>query len=158
MRYIEEGRFLTMEIRQASTEKDYAELDQFLWEVLWKPFGFDRDVRKEFKLDVPQIDLMAFNDGVLVGALVAYYVVDTEVEIRHMAVKSDVQGSAVGRRLVDSLTSLLSSKPVTKLNVYARSTSEGFYAKCEFMPVGERFEYHLFSKNGIDIQPMCLEL
>jgi len=147
-----------MEIRQAGTEKDKTELDQFLWEVLWEPFGFDRDVRKEFKLDVPHIDLMAFDKGILVGALVAYYITDTEVEIRHMAVKSDMQGSAVGRRLVNSLISLLSSEPVTKLNVYARSTSEGFYAKCGFMPYGERFEFHLFTKYGIDIQPMCRKL
>ena len=147
-----------MEIRQPSTEKDETELDQFLWEVLWEPLGFDRDVRKKFKLDVPQIDLMAFDEQTLVGALVAYFISDTEVEIRHIAVKSDMQGSAVGRRLVDSLISLLSGKPVTKLKVYARSTSEGFYARCGFVPVGERFEHQLFAVHGISIQPMSLEL
>jgi N-acetylglutamate synthase-like GNAT family acetyltransferase len=94
----------------------------------------------------------------LVGALVAYYITDTEVEIRHMAVKDDMQGSAVGRRLVDSLVALLLGEDVTKVNVYARSTSEGFYARCGFMPYGERFEHHLFAKHGISIQPMCLEL
>ena len=56
-----------MEIRQASTERNKAELDQFLWEVLWEPLGFDRDVRKEFNLDVPHIDLMAFDKQTLVG-------------------------------------------------------------------------------------------
>ena len=147
-----------MEIRQASNEQDKTELDQFLWEVLWEPLGFDRDVRKRFKLDSPQIDLMAFKERTLVGGLVAYYITDTEVEIRHIAVTSDMQGSAVGRRLVDSLTSFISGKQVTKLKVYARSTSEGFYARCGFRPVGERFEHDLFAKHGISIQPMCLEL
>ena len=147
-----------MEIRQPSTEKDKAELDQFLWEVLWEPFDFARDVRKVFKLDAPQIDLMAFEGDTLVGALVAYYITDIEVEIRHIAVKSDMQGSAVGRRLVDSLISLLSVKQVTKLKVYARSTSEGFYARCGFVPYGDRFEHQLFTKHGISIQPMYLEL
>jgi hypothetical protein len=44
---------LTIEIRQAGTEEDNAKLDQFLWEVLWEPLGFDRDVRGEFNLDRP---------------------------------------------------------------------------------------------------------
>jgi len=89
---------------------------------------------------------------------VAYYITGTEVEIRHIAVKSDMQGSAVGRRLVDSLISLLPAKQVAKLKVYARSTSEGFYARCGFVPYGDRFEHQLFAKHGISIQPMCLEL
>jgi len=144
-----------METRQVRTERNKAELDQFLWEVLWEPLGFDRDVRKEFNLDVPHIDLMAFDKQTLGGGLVAYYIKDTEVEIRHIAVKSDMQGSAVGRRLVDSLISLLPVKQVAKLKVYARSTSEGFYARCGFVPYGDRFEHHLFAKHGISIQPMC---
>jgi N-acetylglutamate synthase-like GNAT family acetyltransferase len=155
---IEEGCILAIEIRQTSTEKDNAELDQLLWDVLWQPLGFDRDVRKQFDLDSPQIELMAFDEGALVGALVAYYITDTEVELRHIAVKDDMQGGAVGRRLVDSLISLLTGKLVTKVNVYARSTSQGFYARCGFVPYGERFEHELFAKHGISIQPMHLEL
>jgi len=147
-----------MEIRQASTEKDNIGLDQLLWEVLWEPLGFDRDVRKQFNLDLPHIDLMAFDEKTLVGALVAYYISETEVEIRHMAVRGKVQGNAVGRRLVERLTSLLSGKVVTEVNVYARSTSEGFYARCGFVPFGEKFEHYLFTAHGISIQPMHLEI
>ncbi|MFC1998042.1 GNAT family N-acetyltransferase [Chloroflexota bacterium] len=149
---------MTIEIRQASTERDKAELDQLLWDVLWQPLGFDRDVRREFNLDRPHIDLLGFDKGTLVGGLVVYYITDTEVEIRHIAVKGDMQGSAIGKRLVDSLVNLLSRKPVTKVNIYTRSTSEGFYARCGFVPYGERFEHELFAKHGISIQPMCLEL
>ncbi|MFC1905964.1 GNAT family N-acetyltransferase [Chloroflexota bacterium] len=147
-----------MEIRQSSTEEDNTELDQFLWKVLWEPLGFDRSVRGEFNLDRPHIDLLAFDQENLVGGLVAYYITDTEVEIRHIAVKDDMQGGAIGKRLIDSLVALLLHEPVTKVNVYARSTSEGFYARCGFVPCGERFEHHLFAKHGINIQPMHLEL
>ena len=147
-----------MKIRQAGTERDQVELDQFLWEVLWEPLEFNRDVRKQFDLDVPHIDLMAFDGQTLVGALVAYYIKDPEVEIRHIAVKEEAQGNAVDKSLVESLIDLLSSEPVTKVSVYARSTSEGFYARCGFVPYGNKFEHHLFVKHGISIQPMHLDL
>jgi len=64
----------------------------------------------------------------------------------------------VGKSLVDSLVDLLSGEDVIKVNVYARSTSEGFYARCGFVPYGERFEHELFAKHGISIQPMHLKL
>jgi N-acetylglutamate synthase-like GNAT family acetyltransferase len=101
---------------------------------------------------------MAFDDGILIGGLVAYFISDTEVEIRHIAVRDNMRGNAVGRSLVERLISLLSSKSANKITVNARSTSEGFYAKLGFVLVGERFEHHLFTKYGISIQPMYLKL
>jgi N-acetylglutamate synthase-like GNAT family acetyltransferase len=147
-----------IQIRQITTQKEQTELDQFLWDVLWQPFDFARDVRKEFRLDKPQVDLIAFDGDALAGALVAYYISDTEVEIRHMAVKSDMRGNAVGKSLVENLMALVTNQSVDRVIVYARSTSVGFYAKCGFKPAGEILHHPLFEKHGITIHSMHLEL
>jgi len=147
-----------MNIKHAGNQEEKRELDQLLWEVLWKPLGFPRDVRKHFNLDSPRIELVAVDEKSMVGGLVAYYISDSEVEIRHIAVKSDTQNKTVGKRLIGSLKSLLAGKSVTKISVYARSTSEGFYGRCGFKPVGEKFKHKLFAEHGIDIQPMHLDL
>ena len=47
-----------MKIKQAKTDKEKNELDQLLWDVLWKPLGLPRDIRKSFKLKNPQIELL----------------------------------------------------------------------------------------------------
>ncbi|MBT3362242.1 MAG: GNAT family N-acetyltransferase [Chloroflexi bacterium] len=147
-----------MQIRQITTPKEQTELDQFLWEVLWQPFDFARDVRQKFKLDKPHIDLVAFDGDSMMGAIVAYYLSDSEIEIRHMAVKSDMQGNSVGKNLVDRLITLVTNQTMQRIKVYARSTSQGFYARCGFKPVGLCFENPLFEKHGISIQPMHLDL
>ncbi len=147
-----------MNIKHAGNQEEKRELDQLLWDVLWKPLGFPRDIRKQFNLENPRIELVAVDGKSLIAGLVAYYLSDSEVEIRHIAVKPDIQNKAVGRRLVDSLISLFSGKSVNRIIVYARSTSEGFYARCGFKPVGEKFKHKLFAEHGIDIQPMHLDL
>jgi len=46
-------------IREEKKEKARKnELDQLLWDVLWKPLGRPRDIRKSFKLNNPQIELL----------------------------------------------------------------------------------------------------
>jgi hypothetical protein len=47
-----------MKIKHAVSNKEKNELDLLLWDVLWKPLGLPRDIRKSFKLNNPQIELL----------------------------------------------------------------------------------------------------
>ena len=70
-----------MKIKHAVSNKEKNELDLLLWNVLWKPLGLPRDIRKSFKLNNPQIDLVAVDNGTVIGGLVANWLSEPENEI-----------------------------------------------------------------------------
>nr|CBH37489.1 hypothetical protein BSM_09660 [uncultured archaeon] len=47
-----------MKIKHAVSDKEKNELDLLLWNILWKPLGLPRGIRKSFKLNNPQIELL----------------------------------------------------------------------------------------------------
>ena len=146
-----------MEIKRATSDGEKGELDRLLWDVLWKPLGFSRDIRQSFKLDKPQIDLIAVHNDAIVGGLVANRLSDSEVEIRHIAVAPDFQGQSVGRGLVKKLIELIKSDTSVKILTYARNTSVGFFARLGFVSTGEDLEHPSFAKYGITFQQMYLK-
>jgi len=147
-----------MEIRQTTTPEDKLEVDWLLWEVLWEPLGFPSNIRDSFKLDKPQIDLIAVENGTVVGALVANWLSDNEIEIRHIAVRQDYQGKSVGTLLVKELYGLVQRKTPLTVKTHARNTSVGFFSKLGFISSGSQLYIKEFTKHGIWIQPMLLEI
>ena len=145
-----------MNIKQAATQKEKDALDQLLWDVLWKSLNFKRNIRESFELDKPQIDLIAVDNNITVGALVANWLSEHEIEIRHIAVQPDFQGSSVGRLLVEELFRLIQGKAPLTILTHARSTSIEFFTKLGFKPRGNRLEYDEFMKHGIWIQQMYI--
>jgi len=146
-----------MKIKQATTQQELNELDQLLWDVLWKPLNFRRNIRESFKLDKPQIDLIAVDKNITIGALVANWLSENEIEIRHIAAQPVSQGSSVGRLLVEELFRLIQGEAPLTIQTHARSTSIGFFTKLGFKPRGNRLEYDEFMKHGIWIQQMYTE-
>jgi len=149
---------IIMIIKQAITPKEKGALDQLLWDVLWKPLNFRRNIRESFRLDKPQIDLIAVDNDITIGALVANWLSENEIEIRHIAVQPDFQGSSVGRLLVEELFKLIQGKAPLTIQTYARSTSIGFFTKLGFKPRGNRLEVDEFMKHGICIQQIFIEI
>ncbi len=147
-----------MKIKHAVTEKEKNELDQLLWDVLWKPLDFSRNIRKSFELNNPQIDLIVINNNVLVGALVANWIYEKEIEIRHIAVKSDFQKCSIGRLLIEELIRLVKEEAPLQIQTHARNTSVGFFTRLGFQPRGNRLEHPDFVKYGIWIQQMYIEI
>ena len=143
-----------MKIKHAVSDKEKNELDQLLWNVLWKPLGFPRDIRQSFKLNNPQIDLIAVDNDFVIGGLVANWLSENEIEIRHIAVESDYQGIGVGKCLVEKLIVLLREDAPVKIHTYARNTSIGFFAKLGFIPTDKYLEHPDFTKHGIKFQQM----
>lgn len=112
-----------MKIKRAISIKEKYELDQLLWDVLWRPLNLGRDIRNSFKLDKPQIDLIALDHGVVVGGLIANWLSGNEVEIRHIAVRPEYQRCSVGCLLIRRLINLMQGRAPLRIQTYARNTS-----------------------------------
>ncbi len=108
-----------MKIKHAATQPEKDELDQLLWDVLWKPLNLPRHIRKSFELNKPEINLLAIDNEVIIGALVANWLSENEVEIRHIAINPDFQGSSAGRLLVEELFKLVQGKTPLTIHTYA---------------------------------------
>jgi len=146
-----------MNIKQAVTQKEKKELDRLLWDVLWKPLNLPRNIRSSFKLDTPEIDLIVTDEGVIVGALVANWLAEKEIEIRHLAVKTDYQENSVGSLLIEELFRLVREKAPLQIQAYARNTSMGFFTKLGFKLRGPRINQPNFMKQGMWLQEMYTE-
>ncbi len=147
-----------MNIKQATTQKEKKEMDRLLWDVLWKPLNLPRNIRNSFKLDTPEIDLIVSDDDIIVGTLVANWLAEKEIEIRHLAVKTDYQENSVGSLLVEELFRLVREKTPLQIQTYARNTSMGFFIKLGFKPRGPRINQPNFTKQGLWLQEMYTEL
>jgi N-acetylglutamate synthase-like GNAT family acetyltransferase len=147
-----------MNIKQATTQKEKRELDHLLWDVLWKPLNLPRHFRDSYMLDTPQIDLIAIDEKVIAGGLVANWLSESEIEIRHLAVKPEYQSNSVGRMLVEKLFDLVKDKSPLRINTLARNTSMGFFSKLGFKPSGTRLNQPNFTRHGVWIQQMSAEI
>jgi N-acetylglutamate synthase-like GNAT family acetyltransferase len=146
-----------MNIKQAITQQEQNELDQLLWDVLWKPLNFKRTIRQSFKLNNPHIDIVAVENNIVIGTLVANWLSNTEIEIRHIAVKTDYQNKAIGRLLVEELFRLIQNKTPVIIQTHARNSSIGFFSKLGFRSVGNHLEVDAFMQYGIWLQKMSIE-
>jgi len=143
--------------RPVESDGELLDLDRLLWNVLWKPLGFPRDIRENFKLSGPQFDLVAVDDvGEVIGGLVANRISEGTVEIRHIAVRSDWQRRSVGSNLFMTLLEEI-EKPVT-LQTRARNSSTQFFRGLGFHPTGEQFNHPEFSKHGIGFHLLRMEV
>jgi N-acetylglutamate synthase-like GNAT family acetyltransferase len=147
-----------MKIKHAISDREKSELDQLLWDVLWKPLGFPRNIRQSFKLNTPQIDLVAVDNGVVIGGLVANWLSENEIEIRHIAVRFEYQRLSTGKRLVERLIKLVQKDTPVRIITCARNTSADFFAKLGFKSTGEYIEHQDFTRHGIKFQQMSLKV
>ena len=147
-----------MKIKQATTKKEKSELDRLLWNVLWKPLNLPRHIRDSFKLDTLQIELIAVEDRLVVGVLVANWLSENEIEIRHIAVRPDYQENSIGTLLIEELFKLVREKAPLRIQIHARNTSIGFFSKLGFKLSGNRLDNQNFIKQGIWIQQMSKDL
>lgn len=143
----------TIEIIMASDAA--ARLDELLWKELWQPLGLSRDVRHTFGLEGEEFELLAQESGQLLGGLVAALTGDNEVELRHLAVFSDVQRRGIGRSLVTELHRIAKTKNCRRIYTIARNTSREFFRKLGFQTAaGQAPEHPVFLEHGITFEVM----
>ena len=129
-------------------------LEQLLWEVLWRPLGFERDVQDEFKLDSEEIRLVASVDDRLVGAMVVNTTDEYEYEIRHIAVKEQYQRTGIGKALVQHFIEKMSTERLTKIRTIARNTSQPFFKQLGFRTIQDYPDHPKFIEHGITFSLM----
>jgi GNAT superfamily N-acetyltransferase len=136
-------------VREFSTSSQ--ELDQLLWEVLWRPLGFPREVRKTFPIEGSLRELGYFSNGKLLGGAVFSGDAGSIVEFHHLAVLSKAQGAGVGSALVESVVGSLPSG-TAKLVAWARSENASFFQKQGFRVLEEEtFSPDLFARVGASL-------
>ena len=124
-------------------------LEELLWEVLWQPLGFDRDVQDEFKLDSEEMRLVAIVNDQLVGALVVNTIEENEYEIRHIAVKEQFQRMGIGKALVQDLINNIATEESIKIQTIARNTSQPFFKPLGFRTIQDYPNHPKFIQHGI---------
>jgi len=142
-------------IQSASSPNDAAELDELLWRTLWQPLGLPRNVRDQFKLEGDSLELLARENGRLIGGLVAVWTSDTQLELRHLAVEPQSQNHGIARQLIDHLIEIVRPKGCRRIHTIARNTSIAFFKKLGFTNTPDAVPDHpLFKKHGITFQHM----
>lgn len=148
---------MNCQIKITETANEKSQLDELLFEVLWKPLDMPRSARQSFKLDKPETELIAIVDGQILGGLVANLLSDEEVEIHHMAVLPEFQERSIGKKLIEELKQLI--KAETKItSVYSRNNSIGFYEKLGFKQTSEVIKQCDLIKHGITCHKMILKI
>lgn len=145
-----------MKIKIAQSDLEKRGLDRLLWDVLWGPLNLPRNVRRSFRLDKPETEIIAVDRNKVIGGLVACQLAEHQFEIRHLAVGADYQGRSVGRLLIEELINQISKDTVVWVQAYARNTSVGFFARLGFVPEGGFLEHEDFTRHGIKFQKMWL--
>ena len=139
---------VTIKIAESSQQKK--QLDELLWQVLWKPLNMPQNVRSEFKLSGEQIELIAIDNIKVIGALVANRTGENQYEIRHLAVDEKYRQKAVGTNLLTKFFEMLDMSIPVRIQVHARNTSLQFFTKHGFTPTDQKWLDHPdFTKHGI---------
>ncbi|MCK9266845.1 GNAT family N-acetyltransferase [bacterium] len=147
-------------ILQVKSKKESEELNNLLWQVLWKPLSLPQDMISKFKLTGESKKFIAKQDDKLIGGLVAFSITPIEMEIRHIAVLPKFQEKGVGSKLVDSLITFASEKRYTRIYTIARNTSVEFFKKLGFTdnPQQKPPDHPAFTKHGITFYLLELSL
>ena len=140
-----------VEVRPAQSEEESRRLDQLLWDVLWEPLGFPRDIRREFDLvGTPVFDVVALEGAEVVGGLVAGWVGQDRMEIRYLAVRPERQRQGVGAKLISCLAAIAAQQAPATIETHSRYASLGFYEKQGFAPIDDEWlEFAPFAVHGV---------
>ena len=139
---------------EISQESPNTHIEELLWDVLWKPFGFDKKIRQEFKLNTEEIFLIAKIDTKMTGVLVANRISKSEYEVRHIAVQKQYQKTGIGRELFYKFEVDILHEYVRRITAIVRNTSQEFFEKLGFRVVQDYPDHPEFKKHGIKFSLM----
>ena len=118
----------------------YKQALYFRFKLLRKPLGLEWSAN-DLEGEDQQIHIAAICNDKVFGTLVLKLISQTKVKLRPMAVDNDLQGSGVGRNLIQFAENLAKTRGFEEMEINAaRKSVVGFYEKLGYKTVGEEFE------------------
>ncbi|MBU7007692.1 GNAT family N-acetyltransferase [Phosphitispora fastidiosa] len=145
---------------QFAVEKDKGVLEQvdnLLYEVLWKPRGMP-NVRHQFDKGEAEIIFTAREGNNVVGAFVVIIYKDKTAELRHAAVLPEYQGQKAGKGLWNEALKYIKAEGINSIYVYARNTAIGFWEKTGFRAETDWLDHEAFAGSGIRFKIMFFDI
>ena len=92
-------------------------------------------------LDMDRTDfhIGAFQNNQLVGCLILQPLKNSEIKMRQVAVRSKLQSSGIGKKMVTFAESFALENQFTKMVLNARKVVKEFYEKLGYEAIGEEF-------------------
>lgn len=117
---------------------EYEQMAQLRLEVLLRPIGVPASYINAQK---EKTDLLvgAFEDEQMIGCCVLTPLDNGLMQLRQMAVKTEVQGKGVGATIVAFAEKTARARGFTRLMMHARDVVIHFYQKCGYTIAGEQF-------------------
>jgi N-acetylglutamate synthase-like GNAT family acetyltransferase len=107
--------------------------------ILRTPLGL-RFSREELEAENDSHHVACYRGDRLVGCLVLRPLADGDVQMRQVAVVSDLQGQGIGKALVEHSEVLARGLGFRRMVLHARETAVSFYEKRGYARIGEVFE------------------
>lgn len=107
-------------------------------EVLRKPLNLSF-TNRELLSEANQIHITATSGQLVVGCLLLISMTDT-FKMRQVAVAERLQGSGIGKALVDFSEKIAQDRDIKKIELHARETAVKFYQNLGYSVVGSMFK------------------
>ena len=129
---------MEIELLQHGSKK-YQEMVDLRMKILRKPLGLSFT---QPQLDAEKDDLLigAFENDRLIGCCVLTKRNEKEIQLRQMAVDTDLQTGGIGRRIMEFAEKIAKEKGFSIMMMHAREVATGFYKKCGYNIHGDVFE------------------
>lgn len=106
--------------------------------VLREPLGLVF-THEQLSAEVTDLHLVAVKEDNVIGCLVLTPISCDTVQMRQVAVEPSMQGSGIGRQLVEASEKLAQERGYSEMMLHARDTAVNFYLKLGYGIRGEPF-------------------
>lgn len=117
---------------------EYKEALELRNRILRMPLGldiYDDDLSGEGN----DIHICAYKGRELAGVLMLTHTGGRSLRMRQVAVRSDLQGKGIGKRMAEFAENLAKTEGYQEIILHSRKTSEGFYLKLGYHFAGGEF-------------------
>jgi N-acetylglutamate synthase-like GNAT family acetyltransferase len=106
--------------------------------ILRRPLGLQFST-EELAGESTSLHIGCYFEGKLIGCLVLRPKSAAQIQMRQVAVKDEIQGRGVGKRMVEYSEALAKTLGFVEMVLHARETAVPFYEALAYTKVGDRF-------------------